>query len=479
MNRENIPNSLIFIILFSILSLGLLVRLYKIDSPIADWHSWRQVDTASVTRIYQKEGLDLLKPRYFDISMVQTGYPNPEGLRYVEFPIFNLIHYYVLSLTPLSIEISGRLISIFFALITSLSLFVIGNKLKGRVVGLLSAATYLLLPYNIFFTRVILPDPMGVSFLTISIAFIVYFLESEKKRYIYLFSIFFSLAMLTKPFAIFFAIPIFYLIYRKYGLKKILSKPVYSAVLFISLAPFIAWRGYMNYGERFVGTPHSSWMFNGDGIRFRPAFWYWIFGERIGNLIMGVWGVPMLMLGALTLNKKTRSLAIFLVGSLLYLFTIATANVRHDYYQIYIIPSVSILFAFGVSWFWENISDKKVLLVSFMISIASMFVVGWYNVRDFYKVNRPQMVTAGQAIQKLTNPDDKVIAPYNGDTAFLYHTDRFGWPIVELPIGELVDLGADYYVSLDFNEDAARYASMYETVEKTSDYIILNLNKKI
>lgn len=479
MNRDNIPNSLVFIVLFAILIGGLLVRLYKIDSPIADWHSWRQVDTASVTRIYQKDGLDLLTPRYFDISMVQTGYPNPLGLRYVEFPIFNLIHYYVLMLAPLSIEVSGRLISIFFALITSISLFVIGNKLKGRVVGLLCAGTYLFLPYNIFFTRIILPDPMGVSFLTISIAFIVYYLESEKRRYIYFFSIFFSLAMLVKPFAIFFALPIFFLILKKYGLKKLLTKPVYSTVLFISLAPFIAWRGYMNYGERFVGTPHSSWMFNGDGIRFRPAFWYWIFGERVGNLILGVWGVPMLLMGSLTLNKKTRSLAIFLIGSLLYLFTIATANVRHDYYQIYIVPSIAILFAFGVSWLWENISDKRVLLASFFISFSSMFVVGWYNVRDFYKVNRPQMVTAGQAVQRLTNPEDKVIAPYNGDTAFLYHTDRFGWPIVELPINELVDLGADYYVSLDFNEDAARYSQMYETVEKTSDYIILNLNKKL
>ncbi len=285
--------------------------------------------------------------------------------------------------------------------------------------------------------------------------------------------------MLVKPFAIFFAIPIFYFILKKYGLARLLSKPVYASVLFICLAPFIAWRGYMNYGERFVGTPHSSWMFNGDGIRFRPAFWYWIFGERVGNLILGVWGVPMLLMGSLTINKKTRSLAIFLLGSLLYLFTIATANVRHDYYQIYIVPSISILFAFGISWLWENISDKRVLIASFLISFSSMFVVGWYNIRDFYKVNRPQMVTAGLAVQRLTGPEDKVIAPYNGDTAFLYHTDRFGWPIVELPINELVDLGADYYVSFDFNEDAARYSQIYETVEKTSEYIILNLNKKI
>ena len=40
-------NKILFVI---ILLLGFGVRLYKITSPIADWHSWRQADTASVTR---------------------------------------------------------------------------------------------------------------------------------------------------------------------------------------------------------------------------------------------------------------------------------------------------------------------------------------------------------------------------------------------------------------------------------------------
>jgi len=59
-----------YFILFIILVAALMVRLYKIDSPIADWHSWRQADTASVTRVFAQEGVNLLIPRYQDISFV-------------------------------------------------------------------------------------------------------------------------------------------------------------------------------------------------------------------------------------------------------------------------------------------------------------------------------------------------------------------------------------------------------------------------
>src|SRR5947207_1424896 len=75
-----------------ILLLAFGVRLYKIQNPLDDWHAWRQSDTATVSQIYVDHGIDLLNPRYYDVSPTQPGVYNPEGLRFVEFPIFNLIN---------------------------------------------------------------------------------------------------------------------------------------------------------------------------------------------------------------------------------------------------------------------------------------------------------------------------------------------------------------------------------------------------
>jgi len=46
-----------YILISIILFFAFVTRLYKVNSPIADWHSWRQADTASVTKIYVEEGI--------------------------------------------------------------------------------------------------------------------------------------------------------------------------------------------------------------------------------------------------------------------------------------------------------------------------------------------------------------------------------------------------------------------------------------
>ena len=59
--KENNFKKKDFLILFFILIIAFILRLYKINSPLADLHSWRQVDTAAVARNYVKNGVDLLK----------------------------------------------------------------------------------------------------------------------------------------------------------------------------------------------------------------------------------------------------------------------------------------------------------------------------------------------------------------------------------------------------------------------------------
>ena len=72
------------------------VRLYRIDNPIADWHSWRQADTAAVARNFYKDGYNPFVPKYDDMSGVaEFPIANPERYRFVEFPIYNSLVYFV------------------------------------------------------------------------------------------------------------------------------------------------------------------------------------------------------------------------------------------------------------------------------------------------------------------------------------------------------------------------------------------------
>ena len=103
-----------------IVLLGLILRLHQLHTPLADWHSFRQADTVSVTREYVKHGIDLLRPRYHDVSNIQSGFDNPMGWRMVEFPLINgliaALYSPVNSLYSMEIHVFSRIVSIIFSL---------------------------------------------------------------------------------------------------------------------------------------------------------------------------------------------------------------------------------------------------------------------------------------------------------------------------------------------------------------------------
>jgi hypothetical protein len=473
-----------YVLLSIIILLGFIVRLYKINNPVADWHSWRQADTASVSRVYIQQGINLLIPRYDDISSIQSSIFNPKGYRMVEFPFYNALNAILAAhIKSISLEVWARLITISTALVTSFFLYLIGRKLIGKWGGLLSAFFYLFIPYNIYFTRVILPDPMGVMFGVISLWAFLEFIEGDKKFLLYVSGIFFACAMLIKPYLGFYLFPIIYLAIKKYGLKKFLKdkKVIFGSLAFLVLAfvPFFLWRAWeVKFPE---GIPLYMWAFNGNLIRFKPSWWYWIFGVRLGQLILGSLGLIPFIFGVLNTKVKNLFIHLFLAGSLFYVIVVADANVQHDYYQTLIIPAIALGLSAGVAFLWEGKTFNKLLSrIVVIISIGVMMITGWNQIAGDYNINHPEIIEAGQEINKITPKNALIIAPYDGDTSFLYQTDRWGWPVIDDSVDNMIKQGADYYVSVNLDSsDTKMIASQFTTVEKTDKYIIINLTEPL
>jgi len=439
-----------YFLLGTLLLAGFVVRLYKITNPIADWHSWRQADTSAVTRNWVKHGVDILTPRYDDFSDVSgNGLFNPDGYRFAEFPLFNLVHYSFYSLLSsfFSLELVGRLTSILATLISSVLLFLLVRRHTTPIIALLAASIFLFLPYNIYFTRVVLPDPLMVTLVLAAL-----WTQPSSRPLTWIFG---SLAVLVKPTAIFFLLP--------------LLKDFW---LFVSLLlPFGIWR---IWEHRFpAGIPASLWLLNGNHIRFRPAWFRWLFGERLGDMILGQWGIFPFLLGLFQANSYFLSWA---AGALLYLIVFATGNIQHDYYQIPLIPIVSVLVALGVVHFSTTLAKKAVMVFCLLL----MFGLAWYDIKGDYQVNNWSIVRAGQAVDKLLPKDAIVVAPYNGDTAFLYQTNRRGFPNLSLPIKDLRDrYGAEYYVSVNYDDQTNAIVKKYTILEQTPEYVIVQLVEPI
>lgn len=471
-------------ILFSILLGGFIVRLYHFSYPVADWHSWRQADTSAVSRNFVREGFDLLHPKFDDLSNVPSGiYDNPEGYRFVEFPIYNVLQAggFVL-FDKFNLEEWGRLVSIFSSILSVLLLYFLVSRYSTKTIGLFSAFFFAFLPFNIYWSRTILPDSTVITTTLSGLLFFDLWIRNYDKKnlrkffYFFLSAIFLALALLLKPFAIFFFLPVAWTAFQKWGIYLFKKKEIILlSILF--LTPWILWRSWSIQFP--AGVPQSGWLFNEGNIRFKGSYFHWIFAERIAGLILGSWGLIIFAFGFLTKNKSY--FYSFLLASLFYLVVVARGNVQHSYYQIPIIPGIAIFLALGTNFLLNppKVYFSKILTVPLLImSLLFMFAFSWFEVRDYYNIQDPAVTSAGLAVQRLTPKDSKIIAPYDGDTTLLYLSNRKGWPSFSKPTEELKKLGADYLVLVHTKDSDFELGKIYRIMEATPDYIIFDLRSR-
>ncbi|MDO8657813.1 MAG: glycosyltransferase family 39 protein [Candidatus Levybacteria bacterium] len=474
-----------FFLLLIILLGAFAVRLYHFDAPVADVHSWRQVDTSAVSRNFVKNGFDLLRPKFEDLSIAVSLTDNPQGYRFVEFPIYNAAQAGLFILfDKFTLEEWGRLVTIFSCLISIVFLYLLVAKYMNARTGLFAASFFAFIPYSIYYGRVILPDQSMVAVVLVGTYFFSNWIEKPKfSIYNFQFSIAvaaIAAAFLLKPYALFFTLPLIYLVWHRFGFG-LLKKWQLWIFLIVTIVPFGLWRLWMNQPEFLPGIARSDWLFNGNHIRFKGAFFHWLFADRIGRLILGYWGVPFFVLGILQkINKKENWFFFyFIVSSLAYMTVIATGNIQHEYYQVLIIPTLAIFMGKGVDIVFEkrDVFNRWVSYVAIAVSVAFMLAFGWFAVRDNYSIQHPHIIDAGQAVDRLTPKDAKVVAPYNGDTVFLYYTNRQGWPVFDRSYRAFKEAGASYIAFADPSQEDLNNEQLFKAVIITPTYAIFDMTK--
>ncbi|MCX7955850.1 MAG: glycosyltransferase family 39 protein [Patescibacteria group bacterium] len=473
-----------FLILFFILIIGLIFRLYKINIPLADFHSWRQADTASVAKNFIKNGFDLLHPKYDDLSNIQSGIENPKGYRMVEFPLYNTIFAYLYKIFPyFSLEIWGRLTSIFFSLIIISLIYYFLLKEKNRLSAFFGSFIYAVMPFFVFYSRVILPETTALAFSMISIFFLYLLINNKNKKIInilfyFVSLIFFSSSLLIKPTAIFFVFPLIYLFFKKDQFK--IFKKIYFYFYFIlAIIPLIIWRNYINNFPE--GIPANEWLITGintgsglEKIFFKPAFFRWIFFERINNLILGGYLTFFLIIGIIQKNKNYFFYS-FLISTLSYLFVFQGGNVQHDYYQTLILPTISLFSGLGINFIFENKKNINFSLGFFIILI--MFFLSWffsfYQIKNHYNYSQ-ELIQQANIIKSLTLSEDKIIVDKTGDTTLLYLSERKGAPAIYKDPEELKKIGYQYLITSSINE-IEKLKSKYKLIFENENFSIFKL----
>src|SRR5258708_4213290 len=323
-----------------------------------------------------------------------------------------------------TIEEWGRLVSIIASVGTILFLYLLVKKYVSVQAGLLAGLCYAVIPFSIYYGRTILPDTaMAATIIGEVYFFDAWIMENKNISLLnksFLLSVIFTMvALLLKPYALFFTLPMLYIAISKYG-YHVVKKWQLWLFIFLAVVPLVLWTLWIRqYPE---GIPVSDWLFNGGNIRFSGAYFYWLFADRITRLILGYWGLPLFILGVLTVGKMARVkhasglFFSFLASSLLYFVVIARGNVQHDYYQILIIPSLTIFLSVGASFLLKVPKQYMSQTAGFIVLIVCILFMegfGWYFVRDYFNINNSAIVTAGQAVNNTIPKNPKIKTPYN------------------------------------------------------------------
>ncbi len=459
------------------------MRLYKLDNPVADWHSWRQADTAAVARSFYQEGFNPFYPKYDDMSPVSEITPGKVNLlrhRMVEFPIYNSIVYFGYLLNGGVDERIARLVSILFSLGSLVFVYLLTKKYAGALAGLSAAFFFAFLPFNIFFSRVILPEPALVFFSLGTLYFFDRWIWNEKKSDYFLGMAFGMTALLIKPYAAFYGLPLIYSYIKKE--QRIFPIPIRYFLVLPIFVPFAFWRLWISQFPE--GIPASSWLLNGNGIRFRPAFWRWIVGDRLNREILSGLGLFLVGLGVV-LKPAMRNgyfLHFILLSMFAFVSVFATGNVQHDYYQTFIIPALAIFLGIGFASMFSGrtffiprlFSIPLVLFITLL-----MFYFTWNEVRGLYQINNGSHVNAGKRADQILPKNAIVVAPNMGDTAFLYQVNRPGFPVITMDLSEMrKEYGVTHYVSVNYDNRTNWLMKKYTVLDKTSEFVIIDLTRE-
>ncbi len=416
--------------LWLIILFGVLVRLYKIDSPILDLYPGRQEQCAMIARNFFYHGFNFFHPEVDWFGTFDSSWS-------LEFPFISYLAALFYSIFGVY-EFLGRAVTIIFSLASTYLVYKLAKELLGQRPALYAAFLFTISPLGIYFGRAFMPDMIMIFFSVASLYYFYRWINLGGKLNCLLALLATSLAFLIKLPSLYLCMPLLYLAYVKHKNKIFLKPSLYLFFIFcLAVTAFWYMQASNNIFAFYIANDSNLAMLR------QPHFYMKIF-EKIGLLVLTPIGLFLAIFGSfLSVEKKEEYMLHFwLLPVVLYTFIAAEVNYIHYHYQLPFVPIFSIFAAKAVdkiinSEVWEHTVlarfNAKFTMCSIMLSI---FIISFTTIQPFYKWNR-DVLNAARAVNLLTAKDSIIIAGMCSHEAPLYYMDRKGWETNEDPYGSL------------------------------------------
>jgi len=409
-------NKLHLWLLIIILVFGLGIRLYHINEPYLDHHSWRQTDTASVARNMYHDGFNIFNPA-FDTN----GNDGKVELELQITPFLTGIVYYFFGIH----DWSGRLVPLIFFLLASFFLFRLVNYHYNEKLGLIVTAVYVLLPLNIFFTRVLMPES-GMLFFTIAAVYYFSRYLREKTDNLFVFmTVFMTLAVLSKLPTLLLFVPMGILVFQTE--KEAWKDWRWYAFVGIVIIMAGGYYGYMHQTSTIRGIIPYKWdtdKWGGVSV-WKDAQFYETMFSRFKGVVFNPLGAVLFVFG-LIIGWREKLFSWWLVALIAYVFLIARGNSVHSYYQMPFMPVGAFFIGYGIYQVSRFRWTKYLPYV--MVCVLAYF--SFFQALPLYGLYAQDALDTSKGIKSITTKDELVLTVLHRRDMMpetLYYAERKGW----------------------------------------------------
>ena len=444
--------------IWAILLLVLALRTYHLAYPVWDHHNWRQTITLMVTRDFARHGFPLLHPQVAWIN----GRPSDPSYFSAEFSIQGILAALLYTVLGES-EALARLVTIAFSLAGIYCLYDLLRRRAGLTAARMGAFIYAMLPYHLFFGRVLMPDIPALSLALAGLAILDRWSGRPSSGRLAWAAVLTALAILQKLTVILVALPMLYIFWTSYGKSLFRRRAPYIFAMLVGI-PVAAWY----YGHAFAiaqGTVLSALAMQRN--QFGRFLGLWLHGSltprvaaALANEAFSPLGLLLAVAGFI-FAPRGQMRAIFrlwTIGAAIMVLLIPTVVSANLYYLTLLLPGGAALAGLAIA---------RLPLAGRATAVAIFAAGAIYSALPLYRPDRLPY-DLGMLMNSLTRPGDLLVTETGGSPNMLYYADRRGWMLEReynlARVEQLKQMGARYYADA-FAGDAAAQRDFFRAMD--------------
>jgi hypothetical protein len=409
-----------FVLLF-----GFCARAATYKSPLLDHHAWRQADTASIARNFDRERLNVFYPQIDQRGGQQFGYVET-GLELFAFIVALLAR-----LVGFAPQV-GRLLSALLFVCSCVMVRSFVRRRYGEECGLVAAFLYAFgFPLLVWAERAFMNESLLICLSIGALLLAQRYLEQRGGRNLTVLILVTALIGAIKlPYLIVWA-PIAGLFLEADG-SRAWRWPL-GLMMLVNLIVAAAWYRHAHQLAAVTGLSFgmTDKLFDADVV-FSLSFAR-VIASRIFQDILGPVGVVGALAGLWCGMRERRWCEAFgAAGFAAYLVLVAGGNYVHDYYQLALIPIAPPLVSLGLIRLAAALTDKpdrRTSLVAVALGAAAIATFArsasahsWYE----YAASDVELC---RFVAALSLPTERVVVLGTSDPKLLFCMDRKGWLI--------------------------------------------------